>query len=358
MASLVHLAELEPHRVCLIKPSALGDVVHATPVLAALRARWPGAHLAWVVNRGLAGLLTGLAELDEVIPFERSRLGFGPRGWFLAAEFLLALRARKFDLAIDLQGLLRSGVMTAATGAEVRVGLPGAREGSGQFYTHTIEIPYETTHAVDRLLAVARAFGANTDAPRFLVPRSDSDRAWAAQTLADLPRPWLVVNVGARWPTKRWPPERFAAVARRAVAERSASVIAVGAAEDRNAVDALRSALGDGPWRDLCGRTTLAQLAAIAERADVVLSNDTGPLHLAVAAGARVVAVFTCTQPEKTGPYGPHAEVVASQVWCAGSCIKTCTRLDCMTELETGRVWEAVARQIDRSAAIRHLPAA
>jgi ADP-heptose:LPS heptosyltransferase len=167
-----------------------------------------------------------------------------------------------------------------------------------------------------------------------------------------------VVNVGARWPTKRWPPERFATVARRAVEERGASVIAVGAPEDRPAVDALNAALGETPGLDLCGRTTLPQLAAVAGVCDVFLSNDTGPLHLAVAGGALVVAVFTCTQPEKTGPYGQLAEAVRSRVWCAGSCVKTCDRLECMTELDADRVWQAVTRQLDRGAGLRGHPAA
>ena len=211
---------------------------------------------------------------------------------------------------------------------------------------------------MDRLLAVAQAFGASTENPRFLTPISLADQAWARQVLEGFNRPRLVVNAGARWVTKRWSPEKFAAVARLAVDQRGASIIAVGAPEDRPFVDAFRVALGDVPWLDLCGRTTLPQLAALAAESDVVLSNDTGPLHLAVAAGARVVAVFTCTVPEKTGPYGPRVEVVKSQIWCAGSCIKTCPRMECMAELDSKRVWQAVARQFDLCRQFMQQPAA
>jgi len=348
MAAAVNLAELEPRRVCLIKPSALGDVVHATPVLAALRDRWPHAHIAWVVNRGLAPLINGLPELDELIPFDRTGSAAGPRGWMQTLGFFQSLRRRKFDLTVDLQGLLRSGLMTAATRAPVRVGLTSAREGSIHFYTHTIAPLPGTVHAVDRYLDVARALGATIREPRFLVPISAADRLWAQQTLAHLPGPRLIINVGARWETKRWPPEQFAAVANRAAAERGASIIAVGAPEDRPTVDTFRLALGgEAPWLDLCGRTSLPQLAALAAESDLVLSNDTGPLHLAVAAGARVVAVFTCTVPEKTGPYGPRVKVVKSEIWCAGTCVKTCPRMECMTELTADRVWRVVARQLD-----------
>src|SRR3954453_2832272 len=124
-----HLDDLRPERVCLIKPSSLGDVVHALPVLSALRAAWPHAHLAWIVNRGLRGLLDGHPHLDEVIPFDRSSVGLGPRGLAAFARFVRELRRREFDLAIDLQGLLRSGLMAACTGAKIRVGMADAREG-------------------------------------------------------------------------------------------------------------------------------------------------------------------------------------------------------------------------------------
>src|SRR5690606_28270331 len=100
------------------------------------------------------------------------------------------------------------------------------------------------------------------------------------------------------------------------------------------------------PVRDLTGRTSLMGLAAVAAGSDLFLSNDTGPLHVAGAAGARVVAVFTCTDPAKTGPYGPDASVVRTGVWCAASCLRTCERMECMTELSPDRVWPVVARTL------------
>lgn len=340
------LASLRPRRVCLIKPSSLGDVVHALPVLSSLRARWPDAHLAWVVNRGLRGLLDGHPHLDEVIPFDRAKVGFGPRGLLEFGRFLADLRRRRFDLAIDLQGLLRSGLMTAATGSPVRIGLAGAREGAARFYTHAIAMPPGEIHAVDKLMRVAESLGGDREA-RFQVACRAEDRQWAGQVLAATRPPRLVLNVGARWLTKRWPPSSFASVARRAVHERGASLIAVGSPEDRPLVDDLIAALGSIPILDLSGQTTLPRLAAILEAADCVLSNDTGPLHLAAATGVRVVGVYTCTSPEKTGPYGPNAEAVASRIWCAASCVKSCGRMECMTELGPDRVWQAVAGQLD-----------
>jgi heptosyltransferase I len=341
------LPDLRPERVCLIKPSSLGDIVHALPVLSALRTLWPRAHLAWVVNRRLRGLLDGHPALDEVIPFDRARAGARPGGIAAAARFLVGLRRRRFDLAIDLQGLLRSGVMAAASGAAVRVGRADAREGAAHFYTHPVPaLPGEGAHAVDRLLAIARAFGADVARPRFDLAISDDDRRWAGEALTGVATPRLVLNPGASWETKRWPPEHFAEVARRAAEGWGAGLVAVGAAEDRPLIDRLRDRLGPLPLRDLCGATTLPRLAAVAAESDVFLSNDTGPLHLAAATGARVVGVYTCTSPRLTGPYGPDAIAVQTGVWCAARCVRRCGRLECMAELTPDRVWSAVRAQL------------
>jgi heptosyltransferase I len=341
------LAGLRPSRVCIIKPSSLGDVVHAYPVLAGLRGLWPDARIAWVVNRGLRGLLDGHPDLDEVIPFDRAKVKLRPEGMTSIARFLADLRGRRFDLAIDLQGLLRSGLMALATGAPVRVGLADSREGSRFCYTHRIESGPGRTHAVDKLLEVARAFGADVSRPTFRVPIGPKDATWADEMLAEVQRPIVAVNVGARWLTKRWPPASFADVARRAALEREAGLVLVGSPEDRPLVEELKAGLGPIPSLDLCGQTSLPRLAAVASRVDVFLSNDTGPLHLAAATGSKVLGIYTCTSPSRTGPYGPNARAVSSCVWCAPSFVKTCPRLECMAELTPDRVWRALADQLD-----------
>lgn len=338
------LRRLEPRRVCIIKPSSLGDVVHALPTLAALRSRWPVAHFAWVINSGLRGLVDDHPMIDEVIPFDRARLRPTPGGLWASGRLLGRIAAGRFDLAIDLQGLLRSAWMAAAARAPVRLGLAEAREGAGHCYTHAIEAPPGRPHAIDRMLALAEACGAEIDEPRYVIAMQPADRTYADAELAAVPRPRLVLNVGARWPTKRWPPESFAEVAWRAAERLGAGLVAVGAPEDAPLVARLRDRLGPYPLLDLCGRTTLPQLAAVAAGSDLFLSNDTGPLHLAAAAGARVVGLYTCTRPETTGPPpGPNARVIRSHLWCAGSRLKACARLECFAELSPDRVWSELA---------------
>jgi lipopolysaccharide heptosyltransferase I len=342
------LSECSAERVVLIKPSALGDIVHTLPVLSALRRRFPRAHICWVVNRSYEPLLVGHPDLDATLPFDRAA---ARGGWLGAARtfasFFRTLRAHRFDLAIDLQGLLRSGLMSRATGAARRVGLATAREASRFCCTDVVPLPRAGMHAVDRYWCVAEALGAGSGPKAFHVPVQQAAAAWAAETLHGLPRPRVVVGAGSRWRTKRWPPEHFAELARRARGAFGGSAVFIGGLDELALSAAVRSRL-DGPSLDLTGRTALPQLAAILARADVVLANDTGPLHLAAALGRPVVAPYTCTRAAWTGPYGMAHCAVETRVWCAGSCRKRCSRMECMAELTPDRLWP-VLREVLQS---------
>ena len=340
---------LEPQRICIIKPTSLGDVVHCLPILPALRVLFPTCQVSWVVNATFRGLLDGRPDLDRVITYERGGSGISSRGATATAQLCARLLSEKYDLTIDLQGLLRSGLMTAATRARVRVGMADAREGARWCYTHRVAASRHQLHAVDRVLRVVAALGLKGFEPSFQLPLGEQDMLWARETLASVPRPRLILNLGARWLTKRWPPVHFAEVARRAVAEFSAGLVCVGSRADLPLAAAFRVALGPLPVLDLSGQTTLLQLAALNRESDLFVSNDTGPLHLAAAAGAAVVGIYTCTNPRLTGPYGPHATTVQSCVWCAPSFRKTCDRLECFAELDPDRVWPVVRNCLIRS---------
>jgi lipopolysaccharide heptosyltransferase I len=342
-------ASLEPRRICIIKPSALGDVVHALPILPALRNLWPDSHIAWVISRAYQEIVRGHPDLDEVLVFDRSRGDFGVHDAARALGLWQRLRGGHFDLTIDLQGLLRSALFAAATRARVRIGMADAREGSRWLYTDLVDAPRQRVHAVDRALRVARKLGAPIGAPHFKLSIRHEDHRWAESMLEGAPRPRVVLNAGARWHTKRWPPEHFAEIGSRAVAEFGATLVAVGSASDRPFVDAVRRQLGPLDVLDLCGQTRLKQLAALALQCDLMISNDTGPLHLAAAAGARVLGIYTCTSPALTGPVGPRVATIESCVWCAPSLVKRCSRLQCMSELGPDRVWPVVKYQLERA---------
>jgi lipopolysaccharide heptosyltransferase I len=333
------LDRLRAERVALIKPSALGDIVHSLPVLHALRSRFPRAHIAWVVNKAYQPLIDGHPDLDETIPVDRGAMK-GIRGVVgVFKNLLMELRRRRFDLAIDMQGLFRSGLMTAATGATRRVGLGTAREGSRYFCTDLIATPHGfDEHAVDRHWRVAAAFGMG-DAPKvFALPIARDAGAWATQELRDCPRPWTFLGVGARWMTKRWPAASFAVLAQRVQKHFGGTAIFIGAPDETPLARAVIDQL-TGPSRDYTGKTTLPQLTALLNLADVMISNDTGPLHIAAALGRPTVAPYTCTKVSRHGPYGNTRSAVESSVWCQGSYIKKCDRLECMPELHPDRLW-------------------
>jgi ADP-heptose:LPS heptosyltransferase len=218
------------------------------------------------------------------------------------------------------------------------VGLSSAREGAAWSYTDVVEIAdFEHTHAVDRYWRVVEALGAGGP-KEFHVPLREGEVRWAAEALAGWPRPWLMTGVGSRWVTKRWPVSHFADLLRRAHAHFGGTAVFVGG-RDETPLARRTATLLAGPCRDLTGQTTLSQLAALLARADVMLANDTGPLHLAAALGRPVVAPYTCTKVCRSGPYGALAGCVETHVWCRGSYRKRCDRLECMAELTPDRLW-------------------
>jgi lipopolysaccharide heptosyltransferase I len=333
------LDRMDAGRICLIKPSALGDVVQALPVLSALRGRFPDATIAWVVNRSYADLLAGHPHLNEVIPFDRGRARpWSPAAWRSMRDLCESLRERRFDLVCDLQGLFRSGLMTWGTRARRRVGLGDAREGAHLVYSDVVAIPQENMSAVDRYWLVAEALGAGAAAKQFVLPLDAADRDWTDRQLSGLTGLRVAIHAGARWMTKRWPEEHFIEIARRLHREFAADLVLVGGSEEAEAAARIAAA-APGRCENLVGKTTLKQLAAVLDRVHLLFTNDSGPMHLAAALGTRVAAVFTCTSPERARPYGPGHAVFATNVWCAASYLKKCSRMECMTELTPDRVW-------------------
>jgi len=335
---------MDPRRIALIKPSALGDIVHALPVLSALRARWPSGEITWVVNKSYEPLLAGHPDLTDTLAFDR---GAGKRGLLSAVRHALGfareLRRRRFDLVVDLQGLLRSGLMCQATRAPRIVGFANAREGSRFAYTDRVAVPdANRIHAVDRYWRIVEYLDAGKSPKRFHVPISLEARTWAFAELRSLPRPILAVAVGAKWVTKRWPPAHFAELLRPV----RGSFVFVGTAEDAAISQEVIEHLNAG--RDYTGKTTLPQLAALLDACDIMVGNDTGPLHLAAALGKPCVAPYLCTKIAKHGPYNSFGNCVETTVPCGGSYLKTCPRnMICRPELPPERLGPKLAEALE-----------
>lgn len=342
------LASLQPRRICIIKPSALGDVVQTLPILTLLRRRFPQASLAWVVKQPLADLLQGHPDLEHVIELPCPRGRAARLRAYL--QVVTQLRQARFDLAIDMQGLLRSAALARLAGVPRRLGMNSAREGAPWLYTDVVAVDRRQLPAAETYRRVVAELCGQTlegpgEWPAPLVPLRAEHHDWAKQRLCELPRPWLAIHPGAAWETKRWRPAHFAEIARRAQAE-GAGVVLLGGGDDRPRCDAIAAETDPRTLLRLDGRTRLLELAAVLDACDVLLAGDTGPMHLAAALQTPVVSLFTCTDPHRAGPLSiagarPHA-IVRTEVPCAASYLKRCGSLACMDELSPARVWPAV----------------
>jgi lipopolysaccharide heptosyltransferase I len=342
-----------PARIALLKPSSLGDIVHALPVLTAVRTLYPAAEITWIVHRAFAELLHGHPHLDGLITLDR---GLMRRSWWRgsleAMRVLRQIRARRFDLVLDLQGLLRSGIMCWWSGAPRTLGFANAREGARWCYREVVAVPADVVHAVDRNWLFVAHLGGGHLAKQFLLPTNPAAESWAAATLARHARPWWAVNLGTRWETKRWPVRHFVQLLERAMAKYAGTAILVGG-PDESRLGQEFIAQARGPAVNLIGQTTLPQLTAVLRLADVMVSNDSGPLHLADALGKPVVAPYTCTSPARTGPYHGRGGAVPTGVACAASYLKRCDKMICMTELIPDRLFPAVEAAL-QSCSARH----
>ncbi|MDB5297347.1 MAG: lipopolysaccharide heptosyltransferase [Phycisphaerales bacterium] len=331
-----------PRRVLIVKPSAVGDVVHGLPVLDLLKRRWPGAAVSWLVTPACAGVLDGHPLLAEVIRFDRKRYG---QAWRRPAElrglldFAAGLRARRFDLAIDLQGLFRSGWLTFQTGAPVRVGLADAREMAGLFYTHRVNVGRREQHAVERYLCVAEALGAGRGPVRFPFAATAAD---AASVAARVPPRYAVLFPGTNWPTKRWPAEKFAALVNPLRERFGLEAVVAGAP---NEVELGARVVGAAAY--LAGKTTLNELVVLVAGAALVVSNDSGPMHVAAALGRPLVVPFGPTNPVRTGPYGRPDSVVRLELPCSPCYSRRCSHQTCLRGLEVEAVLAAAGRELE-----------
>lgn len=354
VAKLRELIDIEPHRILLVKPSAFGDVVQTLPILSGLRDRFPDAHIGWLVQRSFTGLLDGHPDLNEILPFDRA----GSIGRSLQLARLI--RNFRADLVCDLQGLLRSGLMTGVSGARWRIGLATAHEGAGWFYSHVVPVPDPNAPAVSRYWQLANVLGFGHLDRRSTVPIGDVDVSWARAAVqgqserpgdfSAIPTAWrYAVCPGARWPTKRWTPSFFVDVIEKLYAELGATAVIVGGNDDVELARTIERRL-TAPAVNLVGRTTLKQLAATLRICRFTLTNDTGPMHLSAAVGTPVVGLFLCTSPVRAGANGTGHVNVQTRVACAGRYRRECSRMDCLRELTPHRVYGAIQAVLNSTA--------
>ncbi len=325
-------------KILVIKPSSLGDVVHSLPFLHAVKQRFPDAEIHWVIAKGLEGLLEGHPLIGRLIVINKDswkRISQAGRTIREFAAMAGMMKAEGYDLAVDLQGLLRSGMITLLSGARERIGFREAREGSVLCYNRKIRGGADI-HAVDRYMKIAGSLGCDTGRIVFPFPLFDDSLPAVVdgQELADT---YAVIVPGARWDTKRWSADRFGRVA----AMLSIPSFVVGGVADISLGERVVVS-SEGKARSLAGRTDLRGLMRVMKHARIVISNDSGPMHIAAAFGVPVVALFGPTSAGRTGPYGPHHRIVRGSVACAPCFRKECHDPACMHAITTDMVMQAV----------------
>ena len=329
-------------KILIIKPSSLGDVVHSLAVLDALYRCFPGSEIHWLVAKGFEGLLEGHPMLKKVWIIHKDEWKKISRLQTTVAELRILfrdLRRERFDFAIDLQGLFRSGLIAKATGAPMRIGFKEAREGSTIFYTHTVE-GGKDIHAVDRYLRIPAFLGCKVTQVRFPFPPSGHSPSPTLPVLGE----YAVMVPGARKPVNRWSARRFGELASRL----PMSTLVLGSRGDRMLAEEVVRA-SHGKAESLAGKTDIRGLIQVIRGARFMVSNDTGPMHIAAAFGIPVFALFGPANPVRTGPYGKGHTVIRKEISCAPCYRKTCKNPRCLDMITPNEVAEVINNFLRRN---------
>ena len=347
-------------KILIVKLSAIGDVIHTLPALGAIRSHWPDAHITWVIEEAAADLVLGHRALERVIVSRRKRWirQLGSAHWRQALveirSFWRELRDTHYDIVIDFQSLLKSAVLVLLARGNRKIGFDKGMQHQEHSYLLLNErvSPVDMeVHALTRGMRLIEAIGVPSRALVYDIPESDGDRRKIDRLLAaariDGTRPLVAVNPMALWETKLWLEERFAALGDRMVAELGVDVVFTGGPGDRTDNRRIRR-LMTASAADLSGRTSLTMLAALYRRAALLVTTDTGPMHLAAAVGTPVVALFGPTAPWRTGPFGCGHRVVRTAPDCSPCFKRRCDRHQCrcMRDITVAMVFDGVAEML------------
>jgi heptosyltransferase-2 len=344
----------EPRRILLVNLAHIGDVLLTTPAVAAIRERHPSAHVTMLVGPWSRDVVEGNPRLDQVLVhraswWDRSRGSpyFDPPGFL---ELVRLERDGRFDAVVNFKSFFQENLASALAGIPMRVGY--GLYGGG--FLHTVEpgFPWDQHTAVEHL-GLAAALGARPDPRSPEVFPSEDDRAWAATRLAGLRGEAIGMHVGAGVPARRWPLDRFRALADALHERRDATIVLVGGPDDRAAVAEFGRVVR-APTLPLAGEAGLRRTAAVLARCAAFVGNDSGPAHLAAAAGIPTVVVFSATNvAARWRPWGRRVTVLQEVPACAMCGLAICARADhaCMTGIPVERVLTALETAIDRGGA-------
>ena len=308
-------------RILLVRLSAIGDCLFCTPVVEALRNSFPDAHIGWVVHPHCAPVISGNPFIDVVHQLPRHRLLNRLPG--ISRE----LRAQRYDIAVDMQGLFKSALVARFSGARRRLGPDRSLERTQLLYTERIPFD-EQVHIIPRYLGFATAIGAKWDTePKMLMPFGDKERDHVRNLMTELglspSQPLVAINPATSRPIKDWPPSKFAELADKLKARYGVVIALTGSPADQALCDHIMSLMKTSAV-NVAGRTSLNELAAFLSFTRLFVGGDTGPVHIAQAAGTRVLAIFGPTDPKVLGPRGSEHDVAYLNLDCSPCRHKVC----------------------------------
>lgn len=317
-------------KILIVKLGALGDVINTLPLAVALKGGMPGCTIDWLVAPLSYPLVSRHTSVDRAYVFNRT--------FKSAFSVIKELRRTRYDIILDLQRILKSGLFTLAARAERRLGFDKRRCKEMTWLLPFERIPPSdpAAHMLDQYMEFARYLGLNTDRAVWDIPRS-------VTRPKDIPNRYVVLNIGATKPANLWAPERFADLAGQIEKTLNLPSVLTGGPEDRDRATQIKAA-GPVSLTDLTGRTTLAELVEVIANADAVVSCDTGPMHLAAALEKPLVALFGPSDPRRTGPY--HGTVIRHAMACSPCNRKLCRAPFCMDAITSTEVSQELCRLI------------
>jgi lipopolysaccharide heptosyltransferase I len=346
-----------PHRILIVLLGSIGDVVRALPLLGRLRRAWPQAHIAWAVEPKSEPILRNHPWLDEIIVHDRSRAP-----WQFVS-FLRRIRAGRFDLVLDLQRHLKSGVTSLASGATERIGFApiNTKEGNHHFATRWIEPQPAMRLKLLQYQAFGDALGIPPAPIEFGLALPEKERADAVRLIDSTPTPRLGVILGSSWPSRIYFPEMTAAVIRELAHSTNGAhplfpILLGGPSEASLASEVMRNLDGTNAL-NLAGRTTLRDLIAIFAECAVAFAPDSGPMHIAAAVGCPIVSLWGATAPERSAPWGFADFAMRGEIPCSPCYLRQCPiGRECMRRIAPEAVAAGVRRAIATQPPLTGLP--
>ena len=338
--------------ILIVKLSAIGDVVHTLPSLAALRKLYPEANITWAIEDASSDLISDHPYLDRVIVSHRKQWindlkeGRIRKPIREIRSFIDDLKEQPYDLVIDLHGLIKSAVLVLLSSGKRKLGYDSMQELSGLFLNEKIPENMHK-HAIDRYLDFLRYLGADAKEPEYLIPIGEENINRVEELLQrndiDKKDSFVAVSPVALWDTKLWADEKFAGLCDRIAEELKVSVIFTGTEHDK--LEHIQSRM-KAPSLNMGGKTTLRDLAYLYQRSALLITTDSGPMHLAVAMGTPVIALFGPTDPSRTGPYGKGHVVIRRELSCSPCFLKKCNSMECMSGITIEEVFHAVREKL------------